>query len=48
MTTYDVLIVDDEEELARSTVDYLAAHDRQTLAALTAHQEAGQRFGCWK
>ena len=25
MTTYDVLIVDDEEELARSTVDYLAA-----------------------
>lgn len=34
--------------VADETVDYLAAHDRQTLAALTAHQEAGQEFGCWK
>lgn len=34
--------------VADATVDYLAAHDRQTLAALIAHQEAGQKFGCWK
>lgn len=31
-----------------ATVDYLAAHDPQALAALTAHQEYGQQRGCWR
>jgi hypothetical protein len=34
--------------VADQTVDYLAAHDPQTLAALIAHHEAGQSRGCWR
>ena len=34
--------------VADETVDHLAAHDPDALAALIAHQEAGQKFGCWK
>ena len=34
--------------VAGETVDYLAARDPQTLAALIAHQEFGQAQGCWR
>lgn len=34
--------------VADATVDYLAARDPQTLAALIAHHEFGQSQGCWK
>jgi len=34
--------------VADATVDYLATHDRQTLAALIAHHEMGQARGCWR
>lgn len=38
MTTYDVLLVDDEEELARSTVDYLSAFDVTAVRARTGEE----------
>lgn len=38
MSTYDVLLVDDEEELARSTADYLAAFDVSAARAATAEE----------
>lgn len=34
--------------VADATVDYLAASDPQTLAALIAHHQFGQRQGCWR
>ena len=34
--------------LAAATVDYLAANDRQALAAVIGHAEFGQSQGCWK
>lgn len=34
--------------VADATVDYLALHDRQTLAALVSHQEFGVGQRCWK
>ena len=33
--------------VADATVDYLAANDRQTLAALIAHHEFGTHLNCW-
>jgi hypothetical protein len=35
-------------QVADATVDYLAAHDPQTLKALIGHQQTGQAKGCWK
>ncbi len=34
--------------VADATVDYLAQHDREALAAMVTHHEFGQRQGCWK
>lgn len=33
--------------ISAATLDYLAARDPQTLAALIAHQEQGRAMGCW-